>query len=133
MVEERDATPEERRAHVVNTGVVAAQAGALRNWLAQVRPNNSQGEFYLTDVFALAAADQAPALAVPCVDPMEAFGANDAWQLAELERYLQKRQLRELCKAGLRVAGRLGCARPRSESPPDGLSLIHISEPTRPY
>ncbi len=104
VVEERDATPEERRVHVVNTGVVAAQAGALRTWLSQVRPNNSQGEFYLTDVFALAAAEQAPALAVPCVDPMEAFGANDPWQLAELERYLQRRQLRDLCRAGLRVA-----------------------------
>jgi bifunctional UDP-N-acetylglucosamine pyrophosphorylase/glucosamine-1-phosphate N-acetyltransferase len=104
VVEERDATPEERRVHVVNTGVVAAEAGALRDWLGQIRPNNSQGEFYLTDVFALAAADGSPALAVPCVDPMEAFGANDPWQLAELERYLQRRQLRELCKAGLRVA-----------------------------
>jgi bifunctional UDP-N-acetylglucosamine pyrophosphorylase/glucosamine-1-phosphate N-acetyltransferase len=104
VVEERDASPEERRVHVVNTGVIAAAAGDLRTWLSRIRPDNSQGEFYLTDVFALAAADQAPALAVPCVDPMEAFGANDPWQLAELERYLQRRQLRELCRAGLRVA-----------------------------
>ncbi|GMU43651.1 MAG: bifunctional UDP-N-acetylglucosamine diphosphorylase/glucosamine-1-phosphate N-acetyltransferase GlmU [Xanthomonadales bacterium] len=104
IVEERDANAEERRVHVVNTGVVAAQAGALRAWLARVRPDNAQGELYLTDVFALAAAEGRAALAVPCADPHEAFGANDAWQLAELERYYQRRLLRELCRAGLRVA-----------------------------
>lgn len=104
IVEERDATPEERRLHIVNTGVIAAQAGALRAWLTRVSPNNAQGEYYLTDVFALAAADQAPALAVPCGDAHDAFGANDPWQLTELERYYQKRCVRELCARGLRVA-----------------------------
>ena len=104
IVEERDASPEERRVRTINTGVVAAQAGALRGWLGRVRPNNAQGEIYLTDVFALAAADQAHALAVHCADAMEAFGANDPWQLAEIERYFQRRKVRELCHAGLRVA-----------------------------
>ncbi len=104
IVEERDASPEERRVRTINTGVVAAQAGALRGWLSRVLPNNAQGEIYLTDVFALAAAEQAHALAVHCADAMEAFGANDPWQLAELERYLQRRCVRELCHAGMRVA-----------------------------
>ncbi len=104
IVEERDASADERRVHVVNTGVLAAQAAALRDWLARVRPDNAQGEFYLTDVFALASGDQAPALAVRCVDANEAFGANDPWQLAQLERYFQHRRVRELCQAGLRVA-----------------------------
>ncbi|MBK8068782.1 MAG: bifunctional UDP-N-acetylglucosamine diphosphorylase/glucosamine-1-phosphate N-acetyltransferase GlmU [Rhodanobacteraceae bacterium] len=104
IVEERDASAEERRVRMVNTGVVAAQCGALRGWLSQVRPDNSQGEFYLTDVFALASADAAPALAIPCSDAHEAFGANDAWQLAELERHFQRRQARALCKEGLRLA-----------------------------
>jgi bifunctional UDP-N-acetylglucosamine pyrophosphorylase / glucosamine-1-phosphate N-acetyltransferase len=104
IVEERDATPEQRRLHVVNTGVIAGRAGALREWLARIRPDNDQGELYLTDVFALAAADQSPALAIPCKNAYEAFGANDAWQLAELERHYQLRQLRALCQAGLRVA-----------------------------
>jgi bifunctional UDP-N-acetylglucosamine pyrophosphorylase/glucosamine-1-phosphate N-acetyltransferase len=104
IVEERDASPEERRVRTINTGVVAAQVGALRTWLGHVHPNNTQGEIYLTDVFALAAAEHAPALAVHCADAMEAFGANDPWQLAEIERYHQRRCVRELCRAGLRVA-----------------------------
>lgn len=104
IVEERDATPEERRVRTINTGVVAAQAGALRGWLGRVLPNNSQGEIYLTDVFALAAGEQAHALAVHCANAMEAFGANDPWQLAELERYFQRRRVRELCHSGMRVA-----------------------------
>lgn len=104
IVEERDATPDERRVRCVNTGVIAAQAGALRGWLARVRPNNVQGEYYLTDVFALAASEQASALAVPCHEAYEAFGANDSWQLAQLERHYQQRRVRELCARGLRVA-----------------------------
>lgn len=104
VVEERDATAEERRVRMVNTGVLSAQAAALRAWLQQVRPDNAQGECYLTDVYALAAADNASALAVPCADPTEAFGANDAWQLALLERQYQTRRVRELCRAGLRCA-----------------------------
>ena len=104
IVEERDASPEERRVRTINTGVVAAQVGALRGWLSRVLPNNAQGEIYLTDVFALAATEQAHALAVHCADAMEAFGANDPWQLAKLERYLQRRCVRELCHAGMRVA-----------------------------
>ena len=104
IVEERDATPEQRRVRVVNTGVVAGRADELRAWLARVRPDNAQGEFYLTDVFALAAADGLPALAVPCANAHEAFGANDPWQLAELERHYQHRRLRALCQSGLRVA-----------------------------
>lgn len=104
IVEERDASAEERRLRMVNTGVLAADARALRGWLKRVQPDNAQGEIYLTDVFALAAAEDAPALAVPCADPAEAFGANDPWQLAALERRYQQARVRELCLAGLRVA-----------------------------
>lgn len=104
IVEERDASAEERQVRLVNTGIIAARVGALRHWLAALRPDNAQRELYLTDVFALAAADGQAALAVPCGDPHEAFGANDPWQLAELERHYQRRRLRELCALGLRVA-----------------------------
>lgn len=104
IVEERDASPAQRQVREVNTGVIMAHTGALRRWLAGLRPNNAQGELYLTDVFAAAAAESSRASAVPCADPDEAFGANDPWQLAELERRYQQRQLRALCLAGLRVA-----------------------------
>lgn len=104
IVEERDATAEQRRIKTVNTGIVAARAAELRRWLAAIRPDNAQGELYLTDVFKLAAADGLAALPVPCTDPEEAQGANDPWQLAQLERVYQRRQVREHCLAGLRVA-----------------------------
>jgi bifunctional UDP-N-acetylglucosamine pyrophosphorylase/glucosamine-1-phosphate N-acetyltransferase len=104
IVEERDASAEERRVRLVNTGIVAARVGELRRWLAAIRPDNAQGELYLTDVFALAATDGQAALAVPCGDPHEAFGANDPWQLAELECHYQRRRVRELCMLGMRVA-----------------------------
>lgn len=104
IIEERDATPEQRRIKTVNTGIVAARAGELRRWLHAVRPDNAQGELYLTDVFALAAAEGLAALAIPCTDPDEAQGANDPWQLAQLERLYHRRAVRLLCLQGTRVA-----------------------------
>lgn len=103
IVEHRDASPEQRQIREVNTGIVAARVGALRRWLAQLRPDNAQGELYLTDIFALAAAEGHPAHAVLLADAAEAQGANDPWQLAELERLLQRRQARALCEAGARL------------------------------
>ncbi len=104
IVEQKDATPEQREVHLINTGIIAADAAKLRAWLAQLRNDNAQGEFYLTDVFALAAADGEHAAALPCADAMDASGANDAWQLAELERHYQRRCARALCVQGARLA-----------------------------
>lgn len=104
IVEEKDASAEQRTIRLVNTGIVAANAARLRAWLARVRDDNAQGEFYLTDVFALAAEDSDPALCAVCADAYEAFGANDPWQLAELERHYQHRQARALAMAGVRFA-----------------------------
>ncbi|HRQ63871.1 MAG TPA: bifunctional UDP-N-acetylglucosamine diphosphorylase/glucosamine-1-phosphate N-acetyltransferase GlmU [Xanthomonadaceae bacterium] len=104
IVEQRDATAAQRAIGIVNTGILAADAAALRTWLNAVDADNVQGEFYLTDIFALAAAEGRPALAVPCADPLEAEGANDAWQLAKLERAMQHRAAAALCAAGVRFA-----------------------------
>ena len=103
IVEEKDAGPGERAIRAVNTGIVAAAAGALKHWLAAVGDDNAQGEYYLTDVFALAAAEGNPAIAVSCADAVETEGANDRWQLAALERHYQRRAARALCLAGARV------------------------------
>jgi bifunctional UDP-N-acetylglucosamine pyrophosphorylase/glucosamine-1-phosphate N-acetyltransferase len=103
IVEQKDANPEQARIRSINTGIVLADAARLRGWLARVGNDNAQGEYYLTDVFALAAAERAPALAVAC-DAVEASGVNDAWQLAELERVYQRRVARQLCAAGVRLA-----------------------------
>ena len=104
IVEHKDASEEQRKVRTINTGIVAADAARLRTWLSKLTNENAQGEYYLTDVFALAAAQGEPAAAVPCADPMEAFGANDAWQLAQLERHWQQRAAKALCAQGVRFA-----------------------------
>ncbi len=104
IVEEKDATDEQRRIHLVYTGVIVADAAALRRWLAGLKNDNAQGEFYLTDVFAAAAHEYTPAEIVIAEDPQETEGANDAWQLAQLERAFQLRAVRKLCIDGARFA-----------------------------
>ncbi|WP_240095796.1 bifunctional UDP-N-acetylglucosamine diphosphorylase/glucosamine-1-phosphate N-acetyltransferase GlmU [Thermomonas flagellata] len=104
IVEHKDADPEQRRIRLVNTGVIAADGDALRRWLQGLRNDNAQGEYYLTDVFAAAAREFAAAEVVVVEDPLETEGANDPWQLAQLERAYQRRQVRALCAQGARVA-----------------------------
>ena len=104
IVEQKDADAAQRAIRVVNTGIVVADAVALRAWLAQLRNDNSQGEYYLTDVFAMAAAAGRPAAVVRVADPVETEGANDAWQLAALERAWQRRAARGLAMQGVRFA-----------------------------
>jgi bifunctional UDP-N-acetylglucosamine pyrophosphorylase / glucosamine-1-phosphate N-acetyltransferase len=104
IVEQKDANPEQRQIRTINTGIIAADADALRGWLRDLRNDNAQQEYYLTDVFALAAAEGRPAAALPCADPLDAAGANDPWQLAQLERHYQRRAARELCLQGVRFA-----------------------------
>lgn len=104
VVEHKEADDEQRRIGLVNTGVVAAQAAALRRWLAALRNDNAQGEYYLTDVFAQAAEEFSPAEIVIVDDAMETEGANDPWQLAQLERAFQLRAVRALCAQGVRFA-----------------------------
>jgi bifunctional UDP-N-acetylglucosamine pyrophosphorylase/glucosamine-1-phosphate N-acetyltransferase len=69
-----------------------------------LKSDNAQREFYLTDVFAKAAAENVPASIVRCDDEHEAFGANDPWQLAQIERFFQRRQAKALCDKGMRLA-----------------------------
>ncbi|MGH8144871.1 MAG: bifunctional UDP-N-acetylglucosamine diphosphorylase/glucosamine-1-phosphate N-acetyltransferase GlmU [Rhodanobacteraceae bacterium] len=104
IVEEKDADDEQGEVRIVNTGVVLAESKPLRHWVDGLSADNRQGELYLTDVFAQAAADGAPADVVMTPDPVEAFGANDAWQLAELAAYLRRRDARRLMLEGVRLA-----------------------------
>lgn len=104
IVEHKDATGEQRRITLVNTGIIAAEATALKRWLGSLSAENAQGEYYLTDVFAMAAGEYSAAELVMVDDPLEAEGANDPWQLAQLERAWQLRAVRTLCLQGARVA-----------------------------
>lgn len=104
VVEEKDASREQRAISIINTGILAAESTALKRWLGAVSNDNAQGEYYLTDVFALAADEFTPAEIVMIDDLVEAEGANDPWQLAQLERAFQLRQVRALCRQGVRFA-----------------------------
>ena len=104
IVEEKDADAAQRSINIINTGVLAAEATALKNWLQRLSSDNAQGEYSLTDVFAMAAAEYSAAEIIFVEDPVETEGANDPWQLAQLERAMQLRLVRELCAAGARFA-----------------------------
>jgi bifunctional UDP-N-acetylglucosamine pyrophosphorylase/glucosamine-1-phosphate N-acetyltransferase len=104
IVEHKDADDGQRRIGIINTGVVAAEATPMKRWLQALRNDNAQGEYYLTDVFAQAAAEFSAAEIVLVSDAMETEGANDPWQLAQLERAFQLRAVRALCVQGVRFA-----------------------------
>lgn len=103
IVEQKDATDEQRAIRTINTGIISADGTALRMWLSQLSNSNAQGEYYLTDVFASAAAEYTPADMAFVDDAQEAEGANDPWQLSQLERAWQLREVRALCAQGARV------------------------------
>jgi len=105
--EERDCRDEvERRIREVNLGVLILPVARLASWLTRLQPHNAQGEIYLTDVVALAAAEHVPLRSFCLADPGEAVGVNDPLQLETVERLYQKRQLERLMRAGLRVRDR---------------------------
>ena len=102
IVEERDATEAQRAITEINTGLMAAPAGKLRRWLEAVSNNNAQGEYYLTDVVALAVADGETVAGVEA-EPSEVAGVNDRAQLAQLERRYQLKQAEAVMAAGVTV------------------------------
>ena len=104
VVEQKDASEEQLKIRTVNTGIVAADANALREWLGSLSNQNAQGEYYLTDIFAQASTQFLPAEMVHVADPLETEGANDSWQLAQLERAYQTRAVKALCVEGVRFA-----------------------------
>ncbi len=100
IVEEKDATPAERGLSEVNTGILAVATAKLRGWVAKLGNENAQGEYYLTDIVALAKRDGVVIEAFMADEPAEVQGVNDRRQLAELERFYQKRQAEALLDGG---------------------------------
>ena len=104
IVEHKDANARERRIREGNTGIMAVPVKRLRGWLGKLRNANAQGEYYLTDIIAMAVKDKikvAP-LAAPTV--AEVLGINDRIQLAEVEAELRGACARALLKAGVTLA-----------------------------
>lgn len=101
IVEQKDATPEQLGIREINTGFMATDATALKRWVAQLGNSNAQGEYYLTDVIAQAAAEGVTINAVAPRDLAEIMGVNNRVQLAELERDYQYQQAQRLLLAGV--------------------------------
>ena len=104
IVEEKDAGPDEKAVREINTGVMACPADKLRHWLANLSNDNAQGEYYLTDVVAMAVNDGITVHGVKADTWTEVMGINDKKQLAEAERALQARRVDELMKQGVGFA-----------------------------
>ena len=109
IVEERDASPAERAIREVYTGVVVAPVEALRRWVAAISADNAQGEYYFTDIVAMAVGDGFVVEAVSLASPGEVLGVNDRIELEAVERRLQRRRAEELMRGGvtLRDASRV--------------------------
>ena len=104
VIEDADAAPDERTVNEINTGIMVLPAGPARRWLNALDDGNSQGELYLTDVIAMAAAEGVPVTGVAVADAGESLGINDRNQLARAERALQSRYARELLEQGAILA-----------------------------
>ena len=101
IVEHKDATEEQKAICEGNTGILAVPGKCLADWLGRLSNNNAQGEYYLTDVIAMAVGDGLVVATETALDPMEVQGANDRKQLAELERHYQLREARRLMALGV--------------------------------
>ncbi len=119
IVEQKDATDIERQIHEVNTGILVAPTRQLKDWLSRLSNHNAQGEYYLTDIIALAVKDNTIIESAQPAHAWETLGVNSKVQLAELERIHQHNLAHQLLEQGVTLAdparidirGELHCAR----------------------
>ncbi len=104
IVEEKDATPEQRQIQEIYSGIMAVPTRLLRGWLARLDNRNAQQEYYLTDVVKFAVADGCTVLAHCISDAWQVEGVNNPVQLAQLERAYQQLQAQAFMQAGVRLA-----------------------------
>lgn len=104
IVEEKDATVEERLITEVNTGILAAPAQHFKRWLPALSAENAQGEYYLTDIIAMAVGDGVEVVTRSSPTTQEVQGVNSRQQLAELERWYQRQQAVALMESGVTLA-----------------------------
>ena len=105
IVEHKDASAEQRAIREGYTGMMAAPTAALKRWVSALKNENAQGEYYLTDIVAMAVAEGVPVLGIAAPNETEVLGVNSPLQLADLERRFQRRQAETLMEQhGLRLA-----------------------------
>ncbi|MEJ0099798.1 MAG: bifunctional UDP-N-acetylglucosamine diphosphorylase/glucosamine-1-phosphate N-acetyltransferase GlmU [Pseudomonadota bacterium] len=104
IVEQNDATAAQQHIREGNTGVMVVRAAQLRGWLTKLRSNNAQGEYYLTDIIAMAVKDGITVRSLAAPDEDEVLGVNDRRQLAHLEAVLRARRAEAALLAGATLA-----------------------------
>ena len=104
IVEEKDATSAQKTIHEINTGIMVLPTNALNKWLKALRASNAQGEYYLTDVIAMAVKDGVPIRTTQADAEFETVGVNSRDQLAALERIHQLNIANQLMDAGVALA-----------------------------
>ena len=104
IVEQKDATPEQRAIREVNTGILVAPTPQLKKWLNGLSNDNAQREYYLTDIVASAVADGVPVVSAKPAAVWETLGVNSKVQLAELERIHQRNIADALLEQGVTLA-----------------------------
>ncbi len=101
IVEHKDANEDQRQIREVNTGIMAVPSQLLNSWLPQLSSENAQGEYYLTDIIAMAAEEGIRISAIRPTTEQEVQGVNNRQQLAELERWYQLQQAKILMAEGV--------------------------------
>lgn len=101
IVEEKDATEEQREIREVNSGIMAMPVKHLKSWLQRLDNKNAQGEYYLTDIIAMAVEDGLKVVTQLAQDEWEVMGVNSKQDLAQLERYYQNQQAQTLLQKGV--------------------------------
>ena len=104
IVEHKDATPEQHKIREVNTGIMAVPTQHLSRWLSQLKNDNAQKEYYLTDIIAMAVSENIPVAAVHPSAEWETLGINSKVQLAQLERTHQANIANDLLETGVTLA-----------------------------
>ncbi len=104
IVEQKDATSDQLAITEINTGILAVPANKLTRWLPLLSSNNAQGEYYLTDIIAMAVSEGMSVVAQHPDSPLEVEGVNNRMQLATLERFFQQRQADKLLLQGATLA-----------------------------
>lgn len=103
IVEEKDANEAQRKITECNTGILATTGAQLKRWLPALSSDNAQGEYYLTDIIAMAAGESVEVVTHHPQRPQEVQGVNDRVQLATLERHYQQQQVEAVMRAGATV------------------------------
>jgi bifunctional UDP-N-acetylglucosamine pyrophosphorylase / glucosamine-1-phosphate N-acetyltransferase len=104
VVEDKDASDEQRRINEINTGVMSAPAADLRQYLPMVNNDNSQGEYYLPDILAIAVGEGKAISSASTLSELEVLGVNDRLQLNQVEREFQWRTAQRLMREGVAIA-----------------------------